>query len=107
MDDEYERASSDEYEDRRVGDNRGITIIDVFKRLKIEPVPAITWTVGNAVRELYKSRNSGALPNKELRQKTNAGGTHCFAVYPDSYFPDIEKIIRNYKTEAQRQGVLF
>lgn len=90
-----------------VNSNQGITVIDVFNALRIEPVPKITWAVGNAVRDLYKSRNNNELPPKALRQKTNADGTHCFATYPTSYFKDIERIIRRYKVEEQRQGELF
>lgn len=88
-------------------DNEGITVIYVFRALRIEPVPQKTWAVGAAARDLFKSRNAGAAPEKKLFKKTNGTGSHCFAVYPVSYFADIERIIRSMETEEQRQGDLF
>ena len=86
--------------------NRGITVVDVCRDLKIEPVPALTWAVGNAVRDLYEARY-GILPEKDLRTKTSGTGTHCFAIYPESWRGEIERIIREHDWERQRQGELF
>lgn len=87
----------------RVG---GITIIDVMHAMGIEPTNDLTWSVGNQVRDLYESRYS-ALPEKDLRTKTNGTGSHCFAVYPETMRADIVKIIKAQHTERQRQGELF
>ena len=86
--------------------NRGITVIDVCRELQIEPTPALTWPVGNAVRDLYEQRY-GCLPEKDLREKTNGTGSHCFAIYPEGMRNDIERIIRLHDWERQRQGDLF
>jgi len=86
--------------------NRGITIVDVLHDLRIEPTPTLTWAVGAAVRDLYESRY-GCLPEKDLRNKTNGPGTHCFAIYPESMRAEIVQVIHHHQTEAQRQGELF
>jgi hypothetical protein len=88
------------------GHNRGITIIDVMRELQVEPTPRLSWEVGAAVRDYYE-QFYGCLPEKELRPKTNAGGTHCFAVYPESMKPKIIKIIKLHEWESQRQMELF
>jgi hypothetical protein len=85
---------------------RVITVVDVCRDLQIEPEPRLTWPVGNAVRNLYESRY-GELPEKALRTKTSGAGSHCFATYPEHMRGDIERIIRLYDGEAQRQSDLF
>jgi hypothetical protein len=62
--------------------------------------------VGALVRDRYASM-TGALPTKVLRAKTNDPGTHCFAVYPDTMWSEIERIVRAHVTETTRQGELF
>lgn len=89
-----------------MGDNHGLTVVDVCRQLRIEPTPKLTWAVGTAMRDLYEQRY-GCLPEKDLRAKTNGPGTHCFAIYPHSMRDDIVRIIRYHQTEAQRQGELF
>ena len=84
----------------------GITVIDVCRSLNVEPDPSLTWPVGNLVRGLYE-RRYGALPEKDLRLKTNGGGSHCFAIYPEHMRADIERIIRAHAHERRRQGDLF
>jgi hypothetical protein len=83
-----------------------LTVIDVMRDLGLEPTPEVTWPVGAIVRDLYEQRY-GCLPEKKLRPKTSGEGTHCFAVYPTSMRPEIEKVIRAHQTEAARQMVLF
>jgi hypothetical protein len=83
-----------------------ITVVQVIRAMGIEPTPELTWSVGPMVRDLYESR-VGHLPMKALRPKTNAGGTHCFAIYPEEMWSDIEKIVRAHQTEAARQRDLF
>jgi hypothetical protein len=80
----------------------GITVISVFRELGIEPVPAVTWSVGARVRDLYEQR-FGREPPKDLRPKTAGGGSHCFAIYPASWRNEIAEIIRQHKTEQDRQ----
>jgi hypothetical protein len=86
--------------------NRGITIIDVFRELKIEPTPSLTWAVGAAVRDIYEQRY-GCLPEKDLRNKTNGPGSHCFAIYPETMRPTIVRMVAEHDSEAKRQGDLF
>lgn len=87
-------------------DNRGITVIDVMRELRIEPVPELTWAIGAAVRDRYE-RLHGRLPEKELRTKTSGGGSHCFATYPQDMRTEIANIIRLHQLETQKQGELF
>lgn len=86
--------------------NRGITIIDVMRELRVEPVPELTWSIGAAVRDYYE-RLHGRAPEKELRTKTCGAGSHCFAIYPQDMRPKIVSIIRLHQLESQRQGELF
>jgi hypothetical protein len=86
--------------------NRGLTVVDVCRDLRIEPTPSLTWAVGAVVRDIYEQRY-GCLPEKDLRNKTNGPGTHCFAIYPESMRAEIAAVIRHHQTEAQRQGELF
>lgn len=83
-----------------------ITVIDVCRAMRVEITPQVSWSVGAQARGLYAQR-TGRLPEKDLRQKTSGGGSHCFAVYPDWMRPEIEQIIRAHKVEDQRQGVLL
>lgn len=84
----------------------GITIIDVMRELRIEPTPHLSWQIGMAVRDAYE-RRFGYAPEKALRTKTNGPGSHCFAIYPRVMRETIVQIIRQFQTEAQRQGDLF
>ena len=86
--------------------NRGITIIDVMRELRIEPTPELSWSIGAAVRD-YFERLYGRLPEKELRTKTSGGGSHCFAIYPQEMKSKIINIIHLHQLESQRQGELF
>jgi len=83
-----------------------LTVMDVFRDLGLEPEPAVSWAVGGAVRRLYEAE-TGGLPPKELRQKTNGHGSHCFAAYPESWRSRIEGVIKQHQTQAARQGALF
>lgn len=82
-----------------------ITVVDVCRSLRVEPTPDLTWPVGAIVRERWE-RIHGSLPPKALRTKTAGGGSHCFAVYPEDWKPEIESVIRQFQTIATRQGEL-
>lgn len=79
-----------------------ITIIDVCRALRIEPTPNLTWVVGALVRERYREVHR-RYPSKQLREKTNGGGSHCFAVYPVAFRSEIERILLAHQTESARQ----
>lgn len=71
-----------------------ITVIDVFNDLGFEPIPEDTWSVGAAARNLYEEI-VGQPPPLELRKKTTGSGSHCFAVYPSSWRPRLESIVKS------------
>lgn len=86
--------------------NRDFTIIDVFRFLNLELMPADTWEAGAKLRDLYLSR-VGKLPEKELRPKTGGTGTHCFAVYPPLWWDDAVSIANAITTQKANQMSLF
>jgi hypothetical protein len=83
-----------------------ITVPQVFDRLGYEPVAPDTWTAGALVREAWLDM-MGHYPIKQLRPKTNGGGSHCFAIYPIDWLPKIESIVRSVAQHQKRQGSLF
>lgn len=86
--------------------SRKITIVEVARDIDVEMTNREAWSIGAAVRTAYENR-TGYLPDKELRQKTAGGGTHCFAVYPPTMRKEIEKIIRAHMPKTSRQGSLL
>ena len=54
----------------------GITVVEVFRALGIEPVKNVTWPVGKAVAKKWRDEN-GSEPPKANRTKTGGGGMHC------------------------------
>lgn len=82
-----------------------ITVIDVFRSMGREPTPKHTWTVGTQVRLLYE-KTTGFPPMKLLRPKTYSGGSHCFAIYPESWRATIREIIETLDTEEETQPEL-
>lgn len=84
----------------------GITIIQVMRAMGVEPEKRLSWAVGIKVRNLWESI-TGELPPKDLRRKTNdPKGVHCFAIYPEAMRPHIERIVREFETEALREPEL-
>lgn len=83
----------------------GITVIDVFRSMGREPTPKHTWAVGTRVRLAYEEA-TGNPPEKLLRQKTYSGGSHCFAVYPESWRKTIMSFIESIETDDQSQPEL-
>jgi len=90
---------------------RGITVPNVIRSMGIEPENRLCWAIGNDVRDLYMARNNGALPPKDLHEKTSGGGSHTFATYDESYRVDIERIVRRHleyrKWQKIREPDLF
>lgn len=83
-----------------------ITVMDVFRDMRLDPSPHLAWTVGAAVRRLYEARH-GELPPKALRTKSSGAGSHCFAVYPESWRAEIERVISEHNPATSPQGDLF
>ena len=84
----------------------GITVPGVCKDMGVEPNKSMMWSVGLVVVNKYRDMY-GALPPKDLRQKTYTEGVHCFAIYPEHMRAVIEAAIKAYGCEAARQGELF
>lgn len=82
-----------------------ITVIDVARSMGVELSREDAWRIGAAIRDRYKAQND-RLPPKELRPKTSGIGSHCFAVYPESYRPLIERAIRSAGAVRTKQGSL-
>jgi hypothetical protein len=85
---------------------RTITVMQVFDSMGIKPEPAVSWSVGSRVASMYVNEH-GEQPPKDNRPKTNGGGTHCFAIYPEFWRKRIEAVIRSVTDEAARQTDLF
>lgn len=83
-----------------------ITIIDVIKEMGIEPTPELTWTAGPLIRNLYEKKE-GRVPEKALRAKTNGGGSHCFAIYPDWMKDTIRVVVLGLERRKSDQGDFF
>lgn len=86
---------------------RRITVMQVFRDLGvIAPSPALSWSVGSRIATKWSDVN-GEQPEKGLRPKTNGGGTHCFALYPESWRKIIESEIRQAIEIERSQLDLF
>ena len=88
------------------GSIAGITVPGVCKAMGVEPTKDMMWSVGLVIVNKYK-QTYGALPPKDLRQKTYTEGVHCFAIYPEHMRSMIEEAIRAYGCDIARQGDLF
>lgn len=71
------------------------TVIDLAQHLKIETSNEAMWELGALVRDRWFSE-CGKLPNKDLRKKKNGAGSHCYAVYPESFWKTAKEIGKRY-----------
>jgi hypothetical protein len=83
------------------------TLIDILHSRGITPDKSFTWTLGAILREAFREENDGRYPVKQLRQKTNAGGSHCFAIYPEAFRRRAESIVDRYFEAIETQQDLF
>lgn len=85
-------------------------MVDRIKALGYETDKRLSWACGDAVRDEWL-RQEGELPEKALRPKTNSKGTHCFAIYPESFRPVVDALVRRialeYEAAAASQLSLF
>jgi hypothetical protein len=79
-----------------------VIVMEMCRRMGVEPTPDLCVSVGQTVAHLYKSE-TGREPERPLQPKTRGGGTHCIAAYPESFAPRIEEAFRAYGAEAARQ----
>lgn len=82
-----------------------ITVIQVFRFQGLDPTPQQSWAVGSRVAEMYL-REFRKEPPKALRPKTHGGGSHCFAIYPDTWAKRIGTVIESV-VEAERSQLDF
>lgn len=84
----------------------GVTVTERIKALGYESNKVLAWRVGAAIRNKWEEL-TGVLPEKDLRRKTSGGGSHCMAVYPPKWRPDIdamiEKVAAQISAEDARQ----
>ena len=72
-----------------------ITVIDVWREIGInKPEKHISWSVGRKVRKAFQEER-GKIPPKQLNEKTDGSGSHCFAMYPEDFKYRIEEIIKS------------
>lgn len=85
---------------------RGITVIDVFREMGVNPEKKKTWAVGQMMQKHYADKH-GRQPPKDNRPKTNGHGYHCFAIYPANCRRRIKKYIMQVGAEASKQMKLI
>ena len=80
------------------------TVVERVVALGYEPEKNLTWAVGDAARVKWQ-KLTDSLPAKELRPKTSGAGSHCLAVYPDEFRPEIDGIVEAIAREMHAQDV--
>lgn len=83
-----------------------VTVIEVARSMGIELSKDAAWAIGALMAKRWAD-TCGEQPEKRLRPKTNGGGSHCFAVYPDSWIEQIKAAIRDSQQADADQMVLF
>lgn len=87
-------------------DSAMVTVIEVAESMGLELPKKTAWAVGTAVATAYRSVY-GSQPIKNNRPKTNGGGSHCFALYPETFVPVIKDAIVRAGAEKDRQAKLL
>jgi hypothetical protein len=82
-----------------------VTVPQAIKKMGFEPEPDLCWSVGAIIANMYVK--AGNKMNRPLHEKTNGGGTHCIADYPEEWRSKIEEVVRLHKTKKKDQGELF
>ena len=82
----------------------GVTIIQVARALGVSPTASQAWSAGGRAAAAYRLEH-GAWPPKELRPKTAGIGSHCLAVYPAAFVPEITSILLDVCGPAPQQGL--
>ena len=85
---------------------RKITILDVCREMGVDLEPKAAWSAGSTMAEMWKDE-TGELPEKQLRTKTCGTGSHCFAVYPESWRERIREVIERVGYVQKAQLNLF
>ena len=80
------------------------TVIDRINALRVEATKRQRWMIGAMVRDRW-IEVEGSLPQKVLRQKSVGQGSHCFAYYPNTFIPVIDRVIKRFTLEQQKKGL--
>jgi hypothetical protein len=83
-----------------------VTVMQCFALLGIVPESKVSWSVGSRVAAMWREEH-GEEPRKELRAKTHGAGTHCMAVYPQSWRKRIERVIKESSEMYAMQADMF
>ena len=83
-----------------------ITVPQVFRSKGVNPTNEESWAVGTRIATMYADEY-GEQPPKDNRPKTNGQGSHCFALYPPSWFKRIAAVIDEVTAFRRNQGDLF
>lgn len=83
-----------------------ITVPDVMRELDLDWTNEEAWHIGAAVRERWRQLH-GSLPKKQLRKKTCGAGSHCFAIYPENFKPEIRRIVDMHTAAKAAQPDMF
>lgn len=84
----------------------GITVMQVFQMLGINPDRSQSWAVGSRCARQYL-KDYGKWPRKENRPKTTGAGSHCFAIYPKTWQARITNTIKRVCGDAAKTPQLF
>tara|TARA_Y100000310_G_C20369726_1_gene662951 strand:- start:17 stop:313 length:297 start_codon:yes stop_codon:yes gene_type:complete len=84
----------------------GVTIPAMIAELKLKYTKRLAWAAGNLCRHRWQEM-TGTLPTKELRQKTTGEGSHCFAVYPNTFRPEMRRVLVSLQAADDEQLRLF
>ena len=82
-----------------------ISIHSVAADLQVELSNEEAWHIGKVVAARWAAVMKRQ-PVKDLRRKKAGLGSHCFALYPPSWFPIFAAAIRTVAGRAARQGRL-
>lgn len=83
-----------------------VTIIEVARSMNVELSRDAAWSIGAVMAKRWVDAH-GEQPEKRLRPKTGGGGSHCFAVYPESWIEPIKAAIGEHKQAEANQMGLF
>ena len=89
---------------------RRATIDQIGKLNGFEPNDKMHWSVGQKAAALYTARNGGVGPPHDYAPKTKAtqpGAAHFKNYYPESFWPEIARLMREYGADDASQGDLF
>lgn len=86
--------------------NNRITVPQVAKAIGVVMDRRTAWSVGSEMATRYQTE-FGEQPPKDNRPKTNGHGSHCFALYPQTWEPIIRAAIEKHIEEADKQQGLW